>query len=137
VGARPARAVRGLAAVPGVSLAADVPEMAPELAAATVAVVPLRAGSGLQNKGREAVAGGTPVVATPRAAAGRHRRPGGHLLVADDAGGLAAAVVELVRAPARARALARAARALVVGRYRWEDSAAAVEAAWQAAAAAP
>src|SRR5439155_20099936 len=43
VGARPARAVRTLATVPGVSLAADVPHMAPELAGATVAGVPLRA----------------------------------------------------------------------------------------------
>jgi glycosyltransferase involved in cell wall biosynthesis len=137
VGARPARAVRALRARPGVSLAASVPAMAPELAAATVALVPLRAGSGLQNKVLEAMAVGTPVVATPRAVAGLDLRAGEHALVADDAAGLAAAVVALVRDPVRARTLARAARALVERRYRWEDSAAGVEAAWQAAIRVP
>jgi glycosyltransferase involved in cell wall biosynthesis len=133
VGARPARAVRALATRPGVSLAAAVPAMAPELAAAAVAVIPLRAGSGLQNKVLEAMAVGTPVVATPAAVRGIEARAGEHLLVADDAGGLAEAAIALLRDPARGRALARAARALVEERYRWEDSAAGVEAAWRAA----
>ena len=133
VGARPARAVRALADAPGVSLAAGVPAMAPELAAATVAVVPMRAGSGLQNKVIEAMAVGTPVVTTPRATAALEVRPGEHLLVADDAAGLAAAALDLLRAPGRARVLARAARALVERRYRWEDSAAGVDGAWQRA----
>jgi glycosyltransferase involved in cell wall biosynthesis len=134
VGARPARAVRALAA-PGVSIAASVPAMAPELAGATVAVVPLRAGSGLQNKVLEAMAVGTPVVATPRAVAGLAVRADEHLLVAEDADAIAAATVTLLRDPARARALARAARALVERRYRWEASADGVEAAWIAAVA--
>ena len=133
VGARPARAVRALARTPGVRLAAEVPAMAPEIAQATVAVVPVRAGSGLQNKVLEAMAVGTPVVTTPRAAAALDAEPGEHLLVAEDAPGLAAAALDLLRDPARARAMARAARALVERRYRWEDSAAAVERAWQRA----
>jgi glycosyltransferase involved in cell wall biosynthesis len=137
VGARPARAVRALAAAPGVSLAAGVPAMAPEVAGATVAVVPLRAGSGLQNKVLEAMAVGTPVVATPRAVAGLDVRAGEHLLVADDADALAHAVVELLGDPGRGRRLARAARALVERRYRWEDSAAGVESAWRSAAGVP
>jgi len=134
VGARPARAVRALAA-PGVSIAASVPAMAPELAAATVAVVPLRAGSGLQNKVLEAMAVGTPVVATSRALAGLAVRADEHVVVAEDADAIAAATVALLRDPGRARALARAARDLVERRYRWEASADAVEAAWIAAAA--
>jgi polysaccharide biosynthesis protein PslH len=134
VGARPAAAVRALGARPGVAVVGAVPAMAPELAAATVAVVPLRAGSGLQNKVLEAMAVGTPVVATRLAAAGLVVAPGEHLLVADDAAGLAAGVLALLGDPARARAMAHAARALVLARYRWESSAAAVEAAWTAAA---
>jgi sugar transferase (PEP-CTERM/EpsH1 system associated) len=135
VGARPARRVRALAAAPGVTLAPAVPAMAPELAAATVAVVPLRAGSGLQNKVLEAMAVGTPVVATPRATAGLEVHPGEHCLVAEDAAGLAAATAALLGDPARRLALARAARRLVERRYRWEDSADGVEAAWRAASA--
>jgi len=133
VGARPTRRVRALAGAAGVSLAAAVPAMAPELTRATIAVVPLRAGSGLQNKVLEAMAAGTPVVATPRAVAGLALGAGVEVLVADDATGLAAAAVALLRDPARARAQARAGRALVERRYRWEDSAAGVEAAWRAA----
>jgi sugar transferase (PEP-CTERM/EpsH1 system associated) len=136
-GARPARGIRRRATRPGVSLAADVPAMAPELAAGTVAVIPLRAGSGLQNKVLEAMAVGTPVVATPQAVAGLEARAGEHLLIAEDADGIAAAAVALVRDPDRARTLARAARDLIERRYRWEDSAAAVEAMWRAAVGAP
>jgi glycosyltransferase involved in cell wall biosynthesis len=107
--------------------------MAPEVAAATVAVVPMRAGTGLQNKVLEAMAVGTPVVATSSVAAGLAARAGEHLLVADGAPALAAATVALLRDPARARSMAAAARGLVVERYRWEDSARAVEGAWEAA----
>ena len=134
-GARPARAVRALTRLQGISLAAAVPAMAPEVAAATVAVVPMRAGTGLQNKVLEAMAVGTPVVATPAVAAALDARPGEHLLVAEDAAGLAAATVVLLRDPARARAMAAAARAMVARRYRWEDSAAGVERAWASAVA--
>ena len=137
VGARPARAVQTLARMPGVSLAADVPAMPPELGAATVAVVPMRAGSGLQNKVLEAMAIGTPVVATPRAVAALAVRPGRDLLVAEDAAGIAAAVVDLLGDPDRARSMARAARAVVERRYRWEDCAAGVEAAWESAVRGP
>ena len=136
VGARPARAVRALAAVPGVTVVRDVPAMAPELAAAAVAVVPMRSGTGLQNKVLEAMAVGTPVVTTPAVAAALEVVPGEHLLVAGDADGLAAAAVALLTDPGRGRALAVAARTLVERRYRWEASAAAVEAAWEAAVAA-
>ena len=132
VGARPARAVRALVRTPGVTLAAAVPDMAPELAAATVALVPMRAGTGLQNKVLEAMAVGTPVVATPSVAAALDVTPGTHLMVAGDAAELAAATVALLRDPARARAMATAARGLVERRYRWDDSAAGVEAAWEA-----
>ena len=137
VGARPARGVQALARTPGVSLAADVPAMPPELGAATVAVVPMRAGSGLQNKVLEAMAVGTPVVATPRAVAALAVRPGEDLLVAEDAAGIAAAVVDLLGDPDRARNMARAARAVVERRYRWEDCAAGVEAAWESAVRGP
>lgn len=133
VGARPARAVRALTALPGVTLRAAVPSMPPELAAATVAMVPMRSGTGLQNKVLEAMAVGTPVVTTPQVAEPLRGRAGEHFVVADGADALAAAAVGLLREPARARAMAVAARRLVETLYRWETSADAVEAAWIAA----
>lgn len=133
VGARPARAVRELAERPGVSLAAAVPEMAPEVWASTVAVVPMRAGTGVQNKVLEAMAAGTPVVTTPGVAAAIDVHVGKDLLVADGAEALADATLALLNDPARARAMAASARRAIEARYTWERSAAGVEAAWEEA----
>jgi sugar transferase (PEP-CTERM/EpsH1 system associated) len=133
VGARPAHAVRQLAERPGVTLAAAVPEMAPEVWGATVAVVPMRAGTGVQNKVLEAMAAGTPVVTTPGVARALHVRDGEDLLIADGAEALAAATIALLDDPARARAMAASARAVIEARYTWERSADGVEAAWEAA----
>jgi len=131
-GARPTRAVRRLAELPGVTLEADVPDMAAEIAAASVAVIPMRAGSGLQNKVLEAMAVGTPVVATPRAVAALDVEPGRHLLVAEDPAAIAEACLALLRDPMQGAALGRAARRRVEERYGWDASAEAVEVAWSA-----
>jgi polysaccharide biosynthesis protein PslH len=135
VGARPTRAVRALAALPGVSVAADVPSMADELAAARVALLPMRAGTGLQNKVLEALAVGTPVVTTARATAAFAVIPGHHLLVEERAADLARATAGLLAPSAQAVALARAGRRLVEERYLWESAAAALGAVWIEAAA--
>jgi glycosyltransferase involved in cell wall biosynthesis len=78
------------------------------------------------------MAGGTPVVTTPQVAEPLTARAGEHFLLGDGAEALANAAIALLRDPARARAIARAARVVVETHYRWETSAAAVEAAWHA-----
>ncbi|MFN8543330.1 MAG: glycosyltransferase [Candidatus Binatia bacterium] len=133
VGARPARAVRALAGAAGVTVVGAVPAMAPELWRAAVALAPMRAGSGVQNKVLEAMAAGLPVVTTPGPAGAIGARPGEHLSVAADAAGLAAATVAVLCDPARGRGMARAARRLVEREWRWESSARGVEVAWEAA----
>lgn len=70
VGARPGPVVRQLAALPGVVVTGRVPDTRPYLQHARVAVAPLRIARGVQNKVLEAMAMGTPVVATPAACAG-------------------------------------------------------------------
>lgn len=67
VGARPGPRVRALAALPGVTVTGTVPDVRPWLAAARVAVAPLRIARGVQNKILEALAMGLPVVGTPAA----------------------------------------------------------------------
>jgi glycosyltransferase involved in cell wall biosynthesis len=69
-GARPALSLRRLASRPGVEVYADVLDLDPFLAAATVAVAPMHTGSGVPMKVLEAMAAGLPVVADPWAAAG-------------------------------------------------------------------
>jgi sugar transferase (PEP-CTERM/EpsH1 system associated) len=129
-GARPTARVRALATRPGVTLTADAPALAPEIASGAVTVIPMRSGSGLQNKVLEAMAVGTPVVTTPQVAAALLARDGEHLLLGETTADLAAAAVTLLRDGPRARRMAEAAHALVAARYAWEASAAAVESAW-------
>jgi sugar transferase (PEP-CTERM/EpsH1 system associated) len=64
VGHRPPRAVRDLAALPGVSVVGYVPDVRPYLSDALAAVCPLRIARGIQNKVLEAVAMGKPVLAS-------------------------------------------------------------------------
>ena len=121
-GTRPSRAVRALAGLPGVSVLGEVPDIAEPLRSARVAVVPLRAGSGQQSKMLEAMACGTPVVASPLAAAGMEAVDGEHLLVAHGADHTAAAVLHLLEDSALCERLAANARRLVEERYTWERS---------------
>jgi sugar transferase (PEP-CTERM/EpsH1 system associated) len=128
VGARPdARLRRAAAENPSITLAGDVPDVAPHLARATVAAAPMQAGSGQQFKVLEAMASGAPLVATSLAASGIEARHGEHLLVADTAEAFAAHVVRILRDPALADSLAANGRRLVEDRYTWDRSVADLE----------
>ena len=122
-GARPGRVVRALARLGSqVEVVGYVPDLMGEISRASVAVAPLRAGSGQPLKVLEAMACGTPVVASPHAIAGVAAEHERHLLVAQDAEGFAAMVVRLLRDTRLAERLALAARQLVAERYSWETS---------------
>jgi sugar transferase (PEP-CTERM/EpsH1 system associated) len=75
VGRRPAPEVCRLAAVAGVDVVGQVPDVRPHVAGAAVAVAPLRIARGVQNKVLEAMAMAKPVVASPQALAGLGDRP--------------------------------------------------------------
>jgi sugar transferase (PEP-CTERM/EpsH1 system associated) len=123
LGARPAGRVRRLArADPSVSVLGFVDDLGPCLRAATVAVAPMQAGAGQQFKVLEAMASGTPVVATPVAAEALEASGDDGLLVAGTPEAFAEAVVGLIRDRDRARRLAAQARRFVESRYTWERS---------------
>ncbi|OQA20032.1 MAG: GDP-mannose-dependent alpha-(1-2)-phosphatidylinositol mannosyltransferase [Chloroflexi bacterium ADurb.Bin360] len=89
------------------------------VAASAVCAVPLRQGGGTRLKILEAMALGTPVVATSKGAEGLAVVDGEHLLLADDPAAFAAATLRLLREPALRARLATNARRLVEERYDW------------------
>ena len=103
----------------GVSVAGEVPDIRPELAAADVAVVPVRFGGGTRIKILEAFAYGVPVVATTVGCEGLDVVDGEHLLVADDPESFAQACVRVLTDDAVRAKLVTNARALWNQQYRW------------------
>lgn len=120
VGRAPTDEVRALATLPGVVVTGEVPDVRPWLAAADVVVAPLLLARGVQNKLLEAMAMARPVVASAAAAEGIDAAAGQHLLVADDAASLAAAVGSLFDDRATAASMGQAARAQMIARYGWD-----------------
>ena len=133
VGARPHRRILKLAGQhPRITVQDHVEDVASHLRRAAVAVAPMQAGSGQQLKVLEAMASGTPVVATTLAVSGIEARHGEHLLVADEPHAFAAHVVRLLRDPTLAGDFAEHARRLVEDRYTWERSVADLETIYRA-----
>jgi hypothetical protein len=119
VGRSPAPEVRALAG-PGIEVTGTVPEVAPHLQRASVALAPLRAGGGTRLKILEALGVGRPVVATTVGAEGLEDLAGSGLLMVDDPEAMATAIAELLLDPARAEALGRQGHAAVNARYSWD-----------------
>ncbi len=90
------------------------------LRSASVALCPLRAGSGMQFKVLEAMACGVPVVASLLAVGDIAAMNGRDLLVADDVPGVVSCVRQVLENPALASTLAWNGRKLVCERYTWE-----------------
>lgn len=108
VGRKPSAALaRRLAALDRVELAADVPEVAPYLRRAAVAVNPVVSGSGVNIKVVEYLDAGLPLVSTSIATRGLPLRPGVDVEIHDDPAGFADAVVRLLGDRQAAATLAR------------------------------
>ena len=117
VGANPSPEVRALAALPGVSVTGRVADVRPYVAHAAIAVAPLRIARGIQNKVLEAMALGTPVVASPQAFEGVRATAGQDLLVADGAAATAEAIAAVLAGGHPG--LRAAGRQAVERRYGW------------------
>jgi glycosyltransferase involved in cell wall biosynthesis len=107
-----------LARHPRVELVGAVAEVGPELAAASVAVIPLQHGGGTRLKLLEALAWRRPVVTTTKGAEGIPVEHGRQVLIADDGPDFAVAVDRAWRNRQLAAQLARDGRALAE-RYDW------------------
>ncbi len=109
-GDRPGRGLRRVAAASGAELVASPPDLRALLARATLALAPMRCGSGLPLKVLEAWSSGVPVVASPWAAAGTSGVAGEDLVVAESPDEWMRAILALLADPDRRRQLAAAGR---------------------------
>lgn len=126
-GDRPGRRLVHAAREGGVRLVPSPPNLRSWIAGAQVALAPMRAGSGVPVKILEAWAAGTPVVASPWAAAGTAALPGSDLLVATSPREWIEILLTLLDDPGRRQALAGQGRRRLAAHHTPE----AVGAAWR------
>ena len=113
-------ALAALRADESVTFTGYLSDIRPLVAGSSVCIAPLLEGGGTRLKILEAMALGTPVVATSKGTEGLGATHGEHLLIADDPAEFARHTIALLKdAELRAR-LAVQARAFVQARYDWE-----------------
>jgi len=105
----------------GVTLTGYLDDVRPAVARSWACVAPLRVGGGTRLKILEAMALGTPVVATSKGAEGLDVTPGHNILIADDPGQFADAVLGLLDDPMLRQKLALNGRRLVESLYDWQS----------------
>jgi glycosyltransferase involved in cell wall biosynthesis len=125
-GRSPSAAVTALAG-PGIEIVADAPDLRPLLQGAAVFACAMESGTGIKNKLLEAMACGTPSVATPLAAQGLDARDGEQLLIAPAGDPFAAAVVRVLQDAALRARLGAAGREHVLVHHSWAAVAEAYE----------
>ena len=118
-GATPTAAVRQLAC-DKVKVTGWVDDIRPYYAKSKLFVAPMRIGSGLQNKLLEAMSMGIPCVTTPLANDALGARNNSEVLLGNNAGQLAAAIVRLLDDEALRNAMAENAGRFVREHFSWE-----------------
>ena len=104
-----------------VQLTGFVDDIRPVVSSASVCVAPIRQGGGTRLKILEAMALGTPVVATSKAVEGLDALPGEHILIGNDPATFARHTLALLNDPQLGLGIAAKARRLVEQRYDWAD----------------
>ena len=102
-----------------VTLAGYVDDIKGLIASSTVALAPLWSGGGTRLKILEAMAIGTPVVATSKGAEGLDAQTGEHLFVTDEPGEFAETIIKLLTDQNLRQRLAANASRLVREKYDW------------------
>jgi glycosyltransferase involved in cell wall biosynthesis len=120
VGRDPRSEVRALHGRDGVTVTGEVADPADWIARAELCIDPVQAGAGMQNKLIEFMAMGKPVVATTVANEGIGAMPGEHLVLADEPGTMADAILALFADPSARIRLGVAARRFVEEGWSWE-----------------
>jgi glycosyltransferase involved in cell wall biosynthesis len=119
-GSNPPASIRSLASDHRIEVTGYVPDLRPFIAQAQVAISPLPYAVGIQNKILEAMALGTPVVATSSATAGLKTITGRHLLVADEPEAFARQVLRLLADRILWNDLSQHGLAYIATHHNWE-----------------
>jgi glycosyltransferase involved in cell wall biosynthesis len=106
---------------PGITLAADVVDLRPEVAKHAVVVLPFESGGGIKNKFLEAAAMGKAIVCTPRASEGLRGQP--PAIVVSNLEEWVHALAELWANEAQCRAMGAGARAWALREHSWNATA--------------
>ena len=122
IGAEPAREIRRLAQLPGVTVTGSVPDVRPLARRSAAMVAPLEIARGTQNKILESLAMGVPVVCSRLALRGVNAHEGEAVLVADTPEEYVEALTMLLSNRERRSALAAAGRAEVLEHHNWPAS---------------
>jgi glycosyltransferase involved in cell wall biosynthesis len=123
VGNNPPDAVRALIKDKRIAVTGYVADIRPYLGCASVALAPLLVAAGMQNKVLEALAMGTPMVATPASCRSLQVRDGVHLLIAEEPSAFAWAVLRLLKDQPLAERLRAAGRIYVEEHHSWQQAA--------------
>lgn len=119
VGKDPSPEVKEFAKNPLITVTGTVEDIRPFLWRATVSVVPLLYGAGIQNKILEAMATKTPVVTTLKALAALQVQEGKELLAGQDAEGFSKAVLRLIEDRNLQERVGNAGAAYVAANHNW------------------
>lgn len=104
-------------ASPTIRFVGQQPDLRPWFEAARLSIAPLRFGAGVKGKILTSQSFGVPVVTTPLGAEGLHARDGEELLVAEEPGSFARAVLRLYSDPELWERMSRAGMAAVEQRF--------------------
>ncbi len=123
VGSRPVPEVLELANLPNIVVTGAVDSIAKYLHQASVCIIPMRTGFGIKNKTLEAMAAGTPVVASDRGLEGLELDPSHPIaLRANQQSEYIAAITQLLDNISLRKAISQNARAYIERDFTWEQA---------------
>lgn len=120
VGRHPTPQIRALREEPDIIVDEGIEDIRKAYAGASVLLAPVRSGRGTKYKILEAMASGTPVVATSLGIEGIRAEDGRHVLIANDAESLAEKTIEILANVQQAKSIAKEAKRLILMHYNWK-----------------
>lgn len=119
VGKDPPQQVEAMNAHPNIRVTGTVADVRPYLQQATIAVAPVAYSAGIQNKVLEAMACGTPTIASEQAVSALNMKSGVDLLIAQDPADFAIKILHLLEDNDQLAQLGQAGRDYVEAHHHW------------------